>query len=173
MHAVARNGPAFWLVLVLLAPVSAAGTAEVGQPAPDFSLPSIHSDYDTVRLDDLRGKVVVVDFWSSWCAPCRRAMPTLDTLRAAYPRDGLEVVGVNVDPVVDDGRRFLARAPVSYPNAADTDGDVAARFGVDVLPALFVIDRAGIVRGAASGGAAGNKERLRAKLVQLVEEGAP
>lgn len=172
MHAVVRNGPLAGLVLMLLAPFGWAGAvmSVVGEPAPELLLPSLHAGAEPVRLADYRGKVVYLDFWSSWCAPCRRAMPDLDRLRQDFPRSEFEVVGVNVDPQAADARRFLDRVPVSYPVVAG-DGDVAERFGVRALPALIVIDRTGVVRDAIVGDGVEAHARLRDRLVELIEEG--
>lgn len=171
MHAVAR-GPFPGLVFLLLAPFSSAWavTAEVGEPAPQFSLPALHSDSSTIELADYRGKVVYLDFWSAWCAPCRRAMPQIDALRQELPRADFEVVGVNVDAETADGRAVRDKLGVSYPMAADAQGSAAAQFGVEAVPALFVIDRAGVVRHVARGKAAEDVGALRTKLLRLIEE---
>jgi cytochrome c biogenesis protein CcmG, thiol:disulfide interchange protein DsbE len=171
MHAVAR-GPYLGLLLLLLAPFSSvwAVTAVVGEPAPQFSLPALQSESSTVELADYRGKVVYLDFWSAWCAPCRRAMPQLDALRQALPRADFEVVGVNVDADMADGRAVRDKLGVSYPMAADPQGFAAAQFGVEAVPALFVIDRAGVVRHVARGKAVEDVDALRTRLLRLIEE---
>lgn len=185
MHAVVRSGLFLGLVLALLAPLSltqavtaAVGpqrndpiTADlIGQPAPEFSLPSLDPANDPVQLREHRGKVVYLDFWSSWCAPCRRAMPYLDELRSRFSREDFEVVGINVDPSIEDARRFLEQVPVSYPVASDPEGRIADRFGIAVLPALVVIDRSGTVRATLRGGAVEERGELRAKLTSLIGE---
>jgi thiol-disulfide isomerase/thioredoxin len=178
MHAVARNGLVFGLVLLLFAPLgqawavtAAVGVAAqaVGKPAPEVSLPSLRGN-GPVRLADYRGKVVYLDFWSSWCAPCRRAMPHLDALRQEFAREDFEVVGVNVDLLADDARQFLEQVPVSYPIGRDLGGRAAEQFGVAVLPTLFVIDRGGVVREAFRGGAVEAFDELRATVARLIEE---
>ena len=174
MHAVACNGVLSGLVLLLLGPLGQAWavTAEVGaeRPAPDFELASLRPDKDPVRLSDYRGKVVYLDFWSSWCAPCRRAMPHLESLRQAYSRADFEVIGVNTDLLADDAREFLEHVPVSYPIARDPGGRAARRFGVEALPALLVIDRSGVVRRAFRGSAVEAHDELKATVANLVEE---
>ncbi|MEQ8858044.1 MAG: TlpA disulfide reductase family protein [Pseudomonadales bacterium] len=175
MHAVIRYGPLLGLALLLVAPLgwTRAATAvvrSVGSAAPDVSLPSLHAGAEPVRLADFRGKVVYLDFWSAWCAPCRRAMPRLDDLRRAFPREAFEVVGVNVDAEAADARRFLEGVPVSYPVAADSAGRVAAEFGVSALPALIVIGADGVVRDAIVGDDVEAHGALRATLVDLIAE---
>ncbi|HEX7035574.1 MAG TPA: TlpA disulfide reductase family protein [Pseudomonadales bacterium] len=175
-------------MLVLLAPLSrtqavtavvgpqgndpnTAGSADlIGRPAPEFSLPSLDPANDPVQLREHRGKVVYLDFWSSWCAPCRRAMPYLDELRSRFSREDFEVVGINVDPIVEDARRFLEQVPVSYPVASDPEGRVADRFGIAVLPAVVVVDRSGTVRAMLRGAAVEEQGELRAKLTKLIGE---
>lgn len=188
MHAVVRRGPLLLLglMVMLLSPFDSgrAVTAEVsplpdesnadeliGEPAPALTLPSLRTGRMPVELADYRGKIVYLDFWSSWCAPCRRAMPQLDALRQEFPREDFEVVGVNVDPLADDGRRFLDRHPVSYPIAADAGGRAAERFGVSVLPAMFLIDRRGVIRAAAVGEVSKARTDLRAAVARLIEDG--
>jgi peroxiredoxin len=97
-------------------------------------------------------------------------MPQLDALRQEYSREDFEVVGINVDPLVDDGRRFLQKFPVSYPIASDAGGSAAEWFGVSVLPALFVIDRSGVVRAARLGEDAHAGSDLRATVARLIED---
>ncbi len=131
--------------VLLLCPAGAMAV-DVGERATEFTLPAISSKAQPIELSDYRGKVLYLDFWSSWCGPCRRAMPQLSELRDAHSRDRFEVVAVNVDAVTDDGRQFLKRVPVSYPIAADAAGSSAERYGVSVLPAAFLIDGQGVVR---------------------------
>jgi peroxiredoxin len=171
MHALARCGPLWGLMIALSTSLSAAWavTAEVGEPAPDFSLPSIHAHADPVHLAAYRGKVVYLDFWSAWCSPCRRSMPELNALRNQLPRDGFEVVSVNIDVVVADARRFLEQVPVAHPVAVDAAGQASARYGVVTVPAGILIDRTGVVREVFTGAAAEDTARLRARVVPLIE----
>ena len=136
--------PAALLVGLFLAPVCAPAV-EVGQSAPALTLASVDARQVPITLSDYLGKVVYLDFWSSWCAPCRRMMPELSALRDHLPRDRFEVVAVNVDPVIEDARRFLAQTPVSYPVVVDPTARSAATFGVTTFPAAFLIDREGMV----------------------------
>jgi peroxiredoxin len=171
MHALKRCSPLVGLVIALLLPSGAgwAVTAEVGQQAPHWSLPSIHPDADPIHLAEYRGKVVYLDFWSAWCAPCRRTMPELNALRDELHREGFEVISVNVDAVTADGRRFLEQVPVDHPVAVDAAGQVSARYGVQFLPAAVLIDRDGVVRKVITGTAAEDIGRLRTSVSLLIE----
>lgn len=151
-------------------PSSTPAPGIVGRPAPELSLPSLRSEQRTITLSEYRGKVVYLDFWSAWCAPCRRTMPALDRLRDEYAGAGFEVLGVNLDPEVADGRRLLDALPLGYPMAVDTAALSAARFGVTTLPALVVVDRAGVVREVRQGEPAAAMDDLRRRLAGLIEE---
>ncbi len=144
--------------------------SRVGYPAPELSLPSLRPRQHNLTLSDYRGKVVYLDFWSAWCAPCRRTMPELERLRGEHSRADFEVLGVNLDPESAPGRRLLERLAVDYPSAIDSGGSSASQFGVSVLPALVVVDRAGIVRDVRQGERAGAMEDLRNQLASLIEE---
>lgn len=151
-------------------PAVPAAAVRVGQPAPELSLPSLRTHQQDLTLSDYRGKVVYLDFWSAWCAPCRRTMPELDRLRREHSRADFEVLGVNLDPDSAPGRRLLEQLAVGYPSAVDSGGASAAQFGVAVLPALVVVDRAGIVRDVRQGPEAGAVADLRNRLASLIEE---
>lgn len=99
---------------------------------------------DSVDLSQLRGRVVVVDFWASWCRPCRAIMPTLDHLHAAHHDEGLTILGVAREPAARI-RRHLATSPVGYTVARDLGGTLA-RYGVRAIPTVILIDRRGLVR---------------------------
>lgn len=172
MHAVARKGPFLGLLLLLLAPFSQswAVTAGVGETAPQFSLPSLRAETPSITLADHRGKVLYLDFWSAWCAPCRRAMPDLDAVRRDFSRSDFEVIGINVDGEADDGRRVLDELGIGYPVAEDVDLRAAARYGVETLPVSFIIDRNGVVRRVLRGKAAESVDEQRELLRRLVEE---
>lgn len=97
----------------------------------------------TLELDDFAGKVVVVDFWASWCVPCRRSFPWLNAMHEKYADDGLVIIGVNVDAERDDADKFLAAYPADFLIHFDTGGTLAQEFGVEAMPSSFVIGRGG------------------------------
>jgi cytochrome c biogenesis protein CcmG, thiol:disulfide interchange protein DsbE len=171
MHALRRSGPLVGLVMIALLPAGAARAvvAEIGQPAPQFSLPSLHAGIEPIHLTAFRGRVVYVDFWSAWCAPCRRAMPGLNALRDELPREHFELISVNVDAMTADARRVLEQIPLSHPVAVDAARQASARYGVDVLPAGFLIDRDGILRAVISGPDAEDIGKLRRSVLALMD----
>jgi thiol-disulfide isomerase/thioredoxin len=101
---------------------------------------------ERVQLLDLeayRGKVVVVDFWASWCVPCRRSFPWLDAMQRKYGGDGLVVIGVNEDNAAEDAAAFLKAVSVSFLIVRDNDGALAREFGLTAMPSSYVIGRDG------------------------------
>jgi len=119
----------------------------VGEPVPDFTLSTL--DGGSIRLRDLQGQIVFLNFWATWCAPCQNEMPVLQKLEEEHRTEGVRVIAVT-DPTqgqTEDGvRTFLLRLNLTLTVALSSDPDLYARFGVSQIPTTFVIDRAGTVR---------------------------
>ena len=157
------------VLLVLLAAVPLAAAVERGEPAPAFEAPRLAGG-EAVKLEALRGKVVYLDFWASWCGPCRQSLPWLQELRREFRTAGFEVIAVNVDETPADGRRFLQRFPVDYLVAGDAQGALAALYDVRDMPSSYLIDRAGVVREVHRGFNRADAARRRAAIAALVAE---
>ena len=135
-------------VLVLSPAGSGGGTrARLGFPAPATA----GSDLDgrSVSLDGLRGRSVVVNFWASWCDPCRAEFPLLRALRVARP--DIAVLGVAVNDAHDSAAAFARDMQADWPSILDREGKVAKRYGLEGLPWTFVVDRRGVVRARHAG----------------------
>jgi thiol-disulfide isomerase/thioredoxin len=148
--------------------VQAAGVS-VGQAAPAVRLPDLSGAGD-VSLESLRGKVVYLDFWASWCGPCRVSFPQLEQLRNELGPKGFEVLAINVDEVEADARRFLSEVPVSYPVVRDAAGVTPQAFGILGMPTGYLIDRQGMVREVHQGFRKSDGEKLRSAIVALLGE---
>jgi len=155
--------------LVLLAAAWAGPSAEaagVGEAAPALSLPDAAGA--PVSLDALRGKVVYVDFWASWCGPCKRSFPWMNAMQQKYGADGFTVLAVNVDKKREDADRFLARLPAGFTVVFDPAGASPAAWQVKSMPSSYVVDAAGRVilveNGFREERAAEVEERIRTAL---------
>ncbi len=150
-----------------VAPAERIGPLRVGEAAPRVEASRL-SGSDGVSLDDLRGRVVVLDFWATWCGPCRAIMPELDALSQRHHQAGLSVIGIAREPE-SSIRSHLASAPVSYTVARDT-GTTLSRYGVRSIPMLVVIDRAGRVRDVQIGTDSASMRSLESLVARLLRE---
>jgi len=120
---------------------------KVGQPAPEIALPALSGD--SVKLADLKGKVVLVDFWASWCGPCRQNNPGLVKLYKKFQEKGFEIVSVSIDKKAADWKKAVATDNLSWTQLNDNKGWEASStlvYGVDAIPASFLVDKDGIIR---------------------------
>ena len=149
--------------LALVSPVSAT---DVGLPAPAFSLPSAKGE--PVALDKLRGKIVYVDFWASWCGPCRRSFPWMNEMQQKYGSKGFVVVGVNVDKKRTDADRFLAQNPANFTIAFDEAGTTPSAYAVKGMPSSYLIDGTGKIVYVERGFLDENKAQIEQRIATLV-----
>lgn len=140
-------------VLPYLGVKRAEKSALVGMPAPDFLLPyaSPSQRGKSQRLSDLQGKAVVLDFWASWCAPCRAQTPVLERVAKAFGADKLRVLGVGTSDERASIERFLLRAEPAYTSVFDDQDVASSLYHVRGLPTLVVVGRDGTVRAVSSG----------------------
>jgi peroxiredoxin len=154
---------------LLLALLAGSATATGPAPAaPDFALPA--RDGGEVRLSELKGQVVMINFWATWCGPCRQEMPLLQQIHAKYEPLGFTMLGVNVEPDSAAAQNWLKGMPVSFPIVFDRKSEVSSSFGVEAMPSSVLIDREGRVRHVHRGYKPGD-EAVYADLVRgLVKE---
>lgn len=170
MELVCMGGIARTMTVVLALASLPACAIEVGSVVPDVSAPGIGRDAPGIRLANLRGRVVYVDFWASWCAPCRQSMPALDRYFRRFANRGFIVLGVNKDMAAPDAERFLQRFPVTFPLLADPGDGFARAFEVKAMPSGYLIDRAGRVRYVHRGFTSETATALESQIEQLVGE---
>mgnify|MGYP001106438296 CR=1 FL=1 len=136
------------LSFVLLVTGCSAGSErsvpQLGQPAPDFELQSL--DGQTISLSDLRGKPVLLNFWATWCLPCRGEMPYLQQVYEEWSGRGLMLLAIDVGESRARVRQFMQDNSLSLPVLLDTRESVAARYGITAYPTTFFIDKEGIIR---------------------------
>lgn len=156
------------VVFCAFAASSLAGSGLAGQPAPDFALKS--SSGDNLRLSEYRGNVVMVNFWATWCGPCRQEMPLLDELYTRYERVGFTLLGVNID---DDSRKamnMISELGVNFPVLFDDRKEVSKLYEVDAMPVTVIIDREGNVRFVHQGYKPGYEEHYLDQVRTLLRE---
>jgi peroxiredoxin len=153
------------LGLLVAAPASAGQV--VGKPASDFSLPALGGGNQT-RLSTLRGKVVLVDFWATWCEPCRKELPELEKLQQALAARGVVILGVSIDKERTNAQELATQLKLTLAVLHDPEGKVAELYDPPKMPSSYVIDRDGVVRYINQGftGAA-DVARLRQQLEKL------
>lgn len=123
---------------------------------------------DPLPLAQWRGQVVLVDFWASWCKPCRQSFPWLNELQRKYAGRGLVIVGINVDRSATDAQRFLRDTPADFTILYDPDGTVAARFDVPGMPSSYLIGRDGRTVSRHVGFREGARAEREAEIAQLL-----
>lgn len=137
------------LVSVTMAGAAAAAVAlTVGQPAPTLDLPGVQGN---VSLAAAKGKVIYVDFWASWCGPCRQSFPWMNEMQAKYGPRGLQIIGVNLDSKREDADKFLAQTPAKFTLAFDSKGDSPRAYSVKGMPTSVLVGADGMVIAQHSG----------------------
>jgi cytochrome c biogenesis protein CcmG/thiol:disulfide interchange protein DsbE len=152
----------------LSAPAGEGGL--VGNPAPDFSVAPVTGAHGELSLKQMHGKVVLVDFWGTFCTPCKSSFPKLQALNAKYAASGLEIVGISEDEAEDKGKipTFASTFGAKFPIGWDEDRSISQRYQPETMPASFLIDRRGIVRFAHVGYRAGDEVQIEKEIQDLL-----
>ena len=156
------------VVFSAFAASSLASSGLAGQPAPDFALKSASGE--NLRLSEYRGDVVMINFWATWCGPCRQEMPLLNELYSRYERVGFNLLGVNID---DDSRRameMIDELGVSFPVLFDASKEVSRLYEVDAMPVTIIVDREGNVRYVHQGYKPGYEQKYLDQIRALLRE---
>ena len=131
-------------ILALWAGAAVPLTDLAGREAPDFALRSAAGE--NLRLSEYRGDVVMLNFWATWCGPCRQEMPLLDEMFQRYRKVGFTLLGINIDEDTRRAREMAETLGISFPVLFDLDKSVSRQYAIDAMPVTLLIDRQGIVR---------------------------
>ncbi len=163
-----------WTVVSRIAPdqsqAQAGSVPKEGFTAPDFTLSLL--DGGEITLSELRGKVVLVNFWTSWCLPCRQEMPAIESVYRSYKDIGLVVIGLNLtaQDSKQEAAAFAQEVGVTFPIALDLNNSVGNLYRVTALPTSFFIDRKGVIRSVIVGGPM-SEAVIQSKVEELLREG--
>ncbi|MFT6899336.1 MAG: thiol-disulfide isomerase/thioredoxin [Paraglaciecola sp.] len=141
--------------------------SSVASPAPDFTLPL---DGQAVQLSELKGHVVYVDFWASWCKPCRKSFPWMNQISQQYADQGLVVVAVNLDADAELAARFLQKVPADFPITYDPQGELAEQYQIIGMPSSYFIDKKGEIRFTHKGFFSAQQAHYEQQLITLLNE---
>ena len=142
------------------------GKVSAGNPAPDFTLSDLNGQ--SVTLSQLRGSVVVVDFWATWCGPCKEELPHLQALYARYKSRGLIVLALDVGESANTARSYVSSKNYTFTVLLDSKSTVVQQYGVRGIPATFIVDTQGIVRKTTMGYSASMEKELEQAIVPLL-----
>lgn len=147
---------------------NAAPNQQIGKKAAEFSLPAVNGE--TVALQNLRGKVVLLNFWATWCGPCRQELPELARLQEKFRQRGLMVVAVTVDNEVENVQAFLKKYDVKLQALWDKKKKVADAYAVEKMPSSYLLDRNGVVRFIHRGYTPEALKRIEAEIDDLLDK---
>jgi peroxiredoxin len=145
---------------------SAANTTK--SPAADFTLKS--NSGSNIKLSELRGQVVMINFWASWCGPCRQEMPLLEQLYKKYQPMGFTLLGVNVEDDPNEATKWLKGKEVSFPILFDNESKVSELYNVSAMPTTLIIDRDGNMRYYHRGYVPGTEDEYQQQIRTLLKE---
>lgn len=156
----------FILICATALPVVASN--QFGDSAPDFSLESFSGK--TMSLSEHKGDVVMINFWATWCGPCRQEMPILDELYTRYERAGFQLLGVNIDDEPQRAKDMIAELGVSFPVLFDHAKAVSELYDVQAMPVSVMVDREGKIRYVHHGYKPGYEDKYLNEIRELIRE---
>lgn len=155
-------------VLSFLFLIASANAGTISGKAADFTLKS--NTGKNLRLSDFRGQVVMINFWASWCGPCRQEMPILDQLHKRYGKLGFTLLGVNVEQDSSKANAYLKDIPVSFPILYDTANQTSKLYNVSAMPTTVIVDRNGNMRFIHHGYKPGYEKDYKKQIKALIRE---
>ncbi len=164
-NSIIRITLAVLVVFSFIAPSSALAQSGGKHQAPGFTLPGQNQ---TIQLSKYKGKVVYLDFWASWCEPCKRSFPWMNELQSLYGEDGFEIIAVNLDTSRKEAEEFLKKMPAKFDIAFDKSGRTAQAYNLKAMPSSFLIDRKGRLVHKSLGYRVEEKKIVEKKIQKLV-----
>ena len=155
-------------VAVIMSTVSMASASSLSGAAPDFTLKSRNGG--NLRLAELRGEVVLVNFWASWCGPCREEMPKLEELHNTFKDLGFTMIGINLDQTPALSKKLLKDITVTFPILFDPENNISEAYGVESMPSTFLVDKNGNWRFLHKGYKAGYEDDYAEQIKALLRE---
>ena len=156
------------LCLTMLFTMSFAQASQPGSKAPNFTLKSRSGK--NLKLSEFRGQVVMINFWASWCAPCRKEMPLLEKIYKKHRRLGFTLLGVNVEQNTSAAKNYLKNVRVSFPVLFDNTNKTSKLYQVSAMPTTVIIDRSGKIRFVHKGYKAGYENSYKKEIRKLLRE---
>lgn len=158
----------FRISLAVLALYGFLGSGNaIAAPAPDFKL---QGQQKQVKLSDYRGQIVYIDFWASWCQPCRKSFTWMNKMQSLYGKDGFKVIAINLDEDRKKADIFLKQIPANFDVAYDPRGNTAESYNVKAMPSSYLVDKQGNVIHANLGFRGNDEEKLEAKIRELIRQ---
>ena len=157
-----------FITIMVIVPLCVSADDKLEGPAPDFTLKS--NNGKNMKLSELRGDVVMINFWASWCGPCRQEMPLLDKMHDRYKDLGFTLLGVNVEEEPDRAKAMLNDIPVKFPILFDTQNKVSQQYNLIAMPSTVFVDRDGNIRYFHAGYLPGDEKQYEKFIKNLVRE---
>jgi peroxiredoxin len=156
------------LTSTVLISTNSVAAGLLNNPAPDFTLKSLSGE--NLNLTEQRGTITVINFWASWCGPCRKEMPVLQNIHDKYTDLGVQVWGINVEQENQAGRDFLSKVDINFPILFDNKNTISELFQVVAMPTTVVVDRSGKVRYIFRGYMDGYEKKYVKAIKKLIRE---
>ena len=158
----------FLVATAALFSATSVASVKVSESAPDFTLRELQGG--NLRLEEYRGQVVLINFWASWCGPCRQEMPILDRLHQRYEETGFAVLGVNVEGEDAPAKKIVDKTNVTFPVLIDEGQSVSQLYDLEAMPSTVVVDRDGVVRYVHRGYKPGDEAKYVEVVKKLIRE---
>lgn len=155
------------MIFLLMAAVSANASVTVGKKAPDFTLPGANGK--NIKLSEFRGKAVLINFWATWCGPCRQEMPLLNKIHKDFSGKGFSMLGINIDNKPKNAIKMMKKLGVNFPVVFDKDKTVSESMGVEAMPFTLLVDQSGVVRYVHKGYVPGDEKKYRAEILKVLK----